>query len=275
MSDQLQDLVYQRDRAEQEATWAKAEIQRLTADLTFTQTRLEDSASDLLAAQEMVLTLRREAIQLERKLGEAQDARNLALANLKQAQMRAEMYRPGDQAHRDALTAMIPLLDQHSPSSLSFMSLVDGMRWIAQQRDAARQECAQLTTTVADELVHGKEVASALEESRREVQKLGQDKADQDAEVARLQKRIEHVSMYSMGKCRKCGSKVGAHRMYCQYYVGPLEHKWTHSYPTTWGWNEVCSCGKVVEVGGGSTKDIVCPDDVVYWRGPAVLKPDA
>jgi len=80
-----------------------------------------------------------------------------------------------------------------------------------------------------------------------------------------------------VGICRVCGGEENNHRMSCRHYVGPLEHKWTHTRVngTFGGIDHDCSCGGWFRLGGlaghgdGTNKaEVTCPKAGETWRGP-------
>jgi len=94
-------------------------------------------------------------------------------------------------------------------------------------------------------------------------------------EIERLRLAVVYRATPKGWLCRNCGGKEDAHKMYCRHYVGPLEHRFTH---TRWndslgGQEYDCCCGGSARVGGmaGSIPygdEPVCPNLAEVWRGP-------
>lgn len=102
-------------------------------------------------------------------------------------------------------------------------------------------------------------------------------------ELVREIERLRWSAIYRPGLhggiCRSCGGKENGHRTSCRLYVGPLEHRWTHSRwnETFGGTDHTCSCGGSVRVGGmaGSIRfgdEPVCPNTAQTWRGPVAAE---
>lgn len=101
-----------------------------------------------------------------------------------------------------------------------------------------------------------------------------------DAVMLVVDEALWNARNTSNGKCRNCGAlilenwarvlrrEVQPHRMWCSFYVGPLEHHRTGSHKMAIGWANGCSCGK-----SWRDEDGGCPDAAETWRGPKEARP--
>lgn len=98
-----------------------------------------------------------------------------------------------------------------------------------------------------------------------------------DAIMPIVEEKLWRANWTSHGKCTFCQAlvledwarsrrrQVEAHRMKCQFYIGPVEHHRTASHVNTMWWTTIidCSCGRTY--GDGEE----CPNAAETWRGPA------
>jgi hypothetical protein len=105
-----------------------------------------------------------------------------------------------------------------------------------------------------------------------------------DAIKPLIEKALSRAENVINGRCRVCGGlldpehfptlhpKDFGHRMFCRFYVGPVEHQWTDQRPnfTFGGVDWICSCGQSYRALAGATgaNGPDCPNRAENWRGP-------
>ena len=117
-----------------------------------------------------------------------------------------------------------------------------------------------------------------------EIENIPSDVSDLLDEIDRLRTELESLRAeheeclhrarhYIRGRCRYCGGGYATrpHRMHCQLYVGPLEHRWVHKdeNDTFGGIDHSCICGGWFRAGGAASpgEEPICPKSSETYRG--------
>lgn len=96
-----------------------------------------------------------------------------------------------------------------------------------------------------------------------------------EAALEVFEERLWYAHNFDQGRCRRCEVRTEAawnvnrksrpHRMHCELYTGPVEHKPIYAINGSplYGSNVTCSCGQHLD-----SMDSQCPNAAETWRGP-------
>jgi len=96
-----------------------------------------------------------------------------------------------------------------------------------------------------------------------------------DAIMPVVDEKLWRANWTRHGKCRFCdaliledwarsrGRQVQPHRMHCQFYIGPVEHRDVHGRQAVTHWSTECSCGR----SRNAEQNKTCPNAGEAWRG--------